>query len=138
VNVLLDTNALLWWLTDNPRLHDAARDVIANPSNVVYVSAASAWEIAIKVGLGRLAAPLDVAAWLPASLRENRFTPLPINIEHAAAVEALPPHHADPFDRLLIAQARAEDLWLMTASPVVQRYDVRLIRCDVDMPGSGG
>ena len=138
MNVLLDTNALLWWIVDSPRLRQPARDVISGPGNTVYVSAASVWEIAIKVGLGRLAARANVAAWLPAALRENRLTPLPISIEHAAAVEALPPHHTDPFDRLLVTQARAEDLWLMTSDPVMQRYDVRVLRCDMDTPGTRG
>jgi len=137
VNVLLDTSALLWWLADSPRLRQAARDVIASPENAVHVSAASAWEIAIKVGLGRLAAPADVATWLPAALRENRFTPLPISVGHAAEVETLPTHHTDPFDRLLIMQARAEDLWLMTGDAVMGRYDVRVIRCDSDAPSPG-
>jgi PIN domain nuclease of toxin-antitoxin system len=129
VNVLLDTNALLWWLADSDRLGQPARAVLADPSNTVYVSAASAWEIAIKVGLGRLEAPRHVAGWLPDALTANRFTPLPITIKHALGVEELPPYHADPFDRLIISQAIAEDLRVVTGDRQLGLYDIRMIPC---------
>jgi PIN domain nuclease of toxin-antitoxin system len=129
VNVLLDTNALLWWLADSHRLGQPARAVLADPSNTVYVSAASAWEIAIKVGLGKLTAPPHVASWLPDALTASRFTPLPITVNHALGVEELPPHHADPFDRLIIAQAIAEDLRVVTSDRQLGFYDIRLIPC---------
>lgn len=132
MSVLLDTSALLWWLSDNPRLHAAARSLIADPATAVYVSAASVWEIAIKVGLGRLAAPPNVATWLLPALEDNRFTSLPISALHAAGVEDLPSFHNDPFDRLLIAQAQAEDLLLMTSDALIRQYDVRVVSCDTD------
>lgn len=129
MNLLLDTHALLWWLADSPRLGKDAHQAIANSDHLVYVSAASAWEIAIKVRLGRLTAPPDVAAWLPAQLEANRLLQLPISVHHAAGVERLPPHHSDPFDRLLIAQALAEDLTLVTSDEKIERYGTRILRC---------
>ena len=125
----MDTNALLWWLADSDRLAQAAREVLSSPDNVVYVSAVTAWEIAIKVAIGRLPVPPNVASWLPRQMEINRLAPLPITIGHAALVETLPPHHRDPFDRLLIAQARAGGLTLMSGDSVFSRYDVDLIRC---------
>ena len=124
MNLLLDTSALLWWLGDSERLGPLARSTIADPDNLIYVSAASAWEIAIKVQLGRLAGPPDPATWLPAELAANRFTPLAIGLHHALAVERLPPHHRDPFDRLLIAQAAIERLMLITGDWQLERYAV--------------
>lgn len=129
MNLLLDTHVLLWFLVDDQRLKPDARHLMADPLNDVFVSAASAWEIAIKVGLGKLKVPPDIATWLPAQLSTTRLTPLPISVFHAAAVERLPMHHADPFDRLLIAQAGAEKLTIVTRDTQFERYDVRLIRC---------
>ncbi len=129
MNLLLDTHAFLWFLVDDLRLRSATRQLVADPLNDVFVSAASAWEIAIKASLGKLVVPPDVATWLPVQLATSRLTPLAITVAHAAAVERLPPHHADPFDRLLIAQARAESLSVVTSDPQFERYDVRLIPC---------
>jgi PIN domain nuclease of toxin-antitoxin system len=129
VNLLLDTNALLWWLADSERLGQHARTLIADPQRVVYVNAASAWEIAIKVGLGRLAVPADSGVWLPAQLLANRFTPLAIELRHALAVERLPRHHNDPFDRLLVAQAITEQLTIVTGDSQLERYAAPVIRC---------
>ena len=121
MRLLLDTNALLWALADPTRL-GAARPAIEHPASDVFVSAACAWEIAIKLGLGKLAAPPDAAAWLPVQLAAKRFTPLPITLEHALAVERLPPHHRDPFDRMLVAQARIERLTLVTHDRQLEPY----------------
>jgi len=128
MNLLLDTNALLWWLEDSPRLGRAARDAIAEPENQVYVSAASAWEIAIKVALDRLQAPPNVAQWLPETLQTNQFTALPISMAHAAGVETLPAYHADPFDRVLISQSLIENLTIVTGDEAFAQYGVRVIR----------
>jgi PIN domain nuclease of toxin-antitoxin system len=127
VSFLLDTNALLWWLAGSDRVTERAREVIEDPRQDVYVSAASAWEIAIKVGIGKLAVPADVATWLPVELEHNRFQPLPISLRHAVAIEALPRHHADPFDRMLIAQAIAEGMTIITGDETFTAYDVRTI-----------
>jgi PIN domain nuclease of toxin-antitoxin system len=120
VNVLLDTHTLLWWLDDNPRLGGPSRAVIRDRQNVVVVSAATAWEIAIKRARGRLDAPDD----LPGAIAAHGFTPLSITVEHGLDAGALPPYHRDPFDRMLVAQARIEGLTIVTADPRIARYDV--------------
>jgi PIN domain nuclease of toxin-antitoxin system len=119
----LDTHTFLWWLDDPRLLSAAARRAIRDGKNTVYVSAAVAWEIAIKRSLGKLDAPDD----LEAAMEANRFLPLPVTVAHALAVESLPDHHRDPFDRLLIAQARHEGFRLVSRDPQVARYDVPLI-----------
>lgn len=107
---LLDTHILLWWLADDPCLSDAARRVITDESTVVFISAATAWEIAIKKAIGRLHAPDD----LEFALNVNRFEALPITVPHARTAGSLPRHHEDPFDRMLVAQAQVEGLRLIT------------------------
>ena len=126
MSLLLDTNVLIWVLLQDPRLR---QDVVAMmaAADLRYASAASVWEIAIKVGLGKLDLPRNVATWLPRELYESGMTPLPITADHAARVEALPLHHRDPFDRLLIAQALAENLTLVTADARFAAYGVRLL-----------
>lgn len=116
---LLDTHALLWWLADEG-LTDQAKDAIADPANLVMVSAASAWEISIKKALGKLAAPDD----LERQVDESGFTPLAISITHGLAAGQLPRLHDDPFDRMLIAQAFAEGLTVVTNDKRFSEYDV--------------
>lgn len=99
MQVLLDTHALIWWLSNDSTLAVTAKKAIANPDNIVFVSAASAWEIAIKKSLGKLQAPDD----LKIQVEKNRFKPLAISIDYALNIEKLPLHHQDPFDRILIA-----------------------------------
>src|SRR5712692_2219792 len=125
MDLLLDTNALLWALADDERLGRAS-SLVGDRRNRSYVSAASAWEIAIKVSLGKLKVPADVASWLPAEIALAQFTPLPITIHHALEVENLPRHHADPFDRLVIAQAIRENLVIVSGDKQLERYDVRV------------
>ncbi|MEL7473049.1 MAG: type II toxin-antitoxin system VapC family toxin [Planctomycetota bacterium] len=120
---LLDTRALLWWLAEPSKLSDDARSAIADGSNTVCVSAAAAWEIAVKKGLGRL----DVPNNLPEVLHADRIEVLPITLEHALAVADLPMHHQDPFDRMQIAQAKVEALVLVTRDALMSRYDVPLL-----------
>lgn len=120
MSLLLDTHVLLWALTDDPALSDAARTAIVDPGNRVLVSAVSAWEITIQQALGKLRAPHDLAD----QLARHRFTPLDVTVAHALAVGELPDHHADPFDRMLVAQARTDRLTLVTRDPQIRRYDV--------------
>ena len=122
MRLLLDTHALLWWLADEG-LNSEAREAIADPANVVVVSAASAWEISIKKALGRLAAPDD----LEHQVETGGFVPLPIGIAHAIAAGQLPHHHEDPFDRMLIAQAFTEALTIVTRDKRFDDYGVRLL-----------
>jgi len=127
VRFLLDTHTLLWWLDGDRRLSRRARNAIADEDNSVLVSAASAWEIATKVRLGELPGAIEVAAELPAIVRRQSFEPLPIAIVHALRAGNLPGPHRDPFDRMLIAQAQAEDLGLVSNERVFDAYGVRRV-----------
>jgi len=124
--LLLDTHVLLWWLANDRRLGRATRDLVADPDHLVLVSAATAWEISIKKTLGRLEAPDNLAG----ALEDNDFDPLPISIDHALAAGALPRHHDDPFDRMLVAQARLETLHLVTADQRLGVYGVPVLRAE--------
>jgi PIN domain nuclease of toxin-antitoxin system len=116
----LDTHVFLWWLDDPQLLSKAAREAIGDGGNIVYVSAAVVWEIAIKRALGKLDAPDD----LEAAMISNRFLPLSVTMSHALAVESLPHHHRDPFDRLPIAQANFEGFHLVSRDRYVVQYSV--------------
>src|SRR4051794_34918073 len=120
MTLLLDTHVFLWWLDDPRLLSKAAWKAISDGMNTVYISAAVAWEITIKRSLGKLDAPDD----LEAAILANRFLPLAVTIPHALAVRTLPEHHRDPFDRLLIAQARHEGFKIVSRDPHIPRYDV--------------
>lgn len=122
MRLLLDTHALLWWLADE-RLGDSARAAITEPGNQVVVSAASAWEISIKKAFRKLNAPDD----LEQQMDENGFAPLQITVAHGLAAGRLPRHHEDPFDRMIIAQARAEGLTIVTRDERFKAYDVALL-----------
>ena len=127
MSLLLDTLAFLWWITDSPRLPGAARQGIADPNARIYWSAASSWEVAIKYALGRLPLPKPPADYLPRQLELNGIRPMPITDAHALGVANLPPHHDDPFDRMLVAQALAEGLVLVSGDPVMHAYDVKVL-----------
>jgi len=127
VRALLDTQAFLWWDLDDARLSPLVKEIAGAGASEIYVSAASAWEIAIKVGRRRLDLPAPVDSYVPARLAAYRFRALPIEIEHALRVATLPMIHRDPFDRLLIAQAQLEGLPIITLDPVIARYDVETI-----------
>ena len=124
MNLLLDTHALLWWLDDNPTLSAEARDAIADGRNLVFVSAVVIWEVRIKQSLGKLQ--------LPSNFREvldsQAFDELPLTVDHAHRLAELPPLHRDPFDRMLVAQAMAERLTIVTRDPDIPRYPVRTLR----------
>jgi PIN domain nuclease of toxin-antitoxin system len=123
LKLLLDTHVLLWWLTGNKPLSKEATRVIKNGSNLVFISAVTAWEISIKKVLGKLRAPDDFEA----QLMENNFQSLPITIPHATLAGQLPIHHDDPFDRLLIAQSKIEGLTLVTRDQKQMLYDIQII-----------
>jgi PIN domain nuclease of toxin-antitoxin system len=120
VRLLLDTHALLWW--DDGRLPKRIVATIQR-ADEVHVSSVSAWEIAIKHALGKIAVHGTVAE----TIADYGFMPLPVTVEHADAVRALPPHHRDPFDRMLVAQARLERLTLVSRDPALRVYDVDVI-----------
>ena len=121
--LLLDTHVLIWWLEGGERLSRSAAEAIASPDSVVCVSPASLWEASIKHAKGRLEKPPDLARWV----RNEGFEELPIRLEHGESAGALPPHHADPFDRILIAQAQLEGLTIVTRDPVFEAYGIPLL-----------
>ena len=121
--LLLDTHVLLWWLADNAELGALARAMIAEPRNDVYVSAASTWEISIKRALGKLAAPGN----MDSIVEDEGFEKLSISLFHGDQAGSLPEHHKDPFDRMLIAQAQAEGLEIVTSDHKFSRYGTKLI-----------
>ena len=127
MRALLDTHTFLWWNTDDPRLSPTAREVIADGRNELYLSVASAWEIAIKAARGSLILPEPPEQYVPSRLRLHRLSVLAIQLRHALHVYDLPMIHRDPFDRLLIAQSRLEDLVLLTTDPDIRRYDVNVV-----------
>jgi PIN domain nuclease of toxin-antitoxin system len=122
VKLLLDTHVWLWWNTEPERLAPAARRQIADSRNQVFLSAASVWEMAIKRRLGKLPLPEPVASYVARRLAADNVASLPVSIEHAAAVETLDRLHNDPFDRLLVVQARHEGFRLLTADEIVLAY----------------
>jgi PIN domain nuclease of toxin-antitoxin system len=125
--VLLDTHAFLWAVMDSDRLSDLARDLIDDPANDLCLSAASAFEIAVKAAKGHLLLPEDPDSYIRTRVATMGLRPLSVTVEHAAAAAMLPPIHADPWDRLLVAQARLEALPILTADRLIKRYDVETI-----------
>jgi PIN domain nuclease of toxin-antitoxin system len=127
VRLLIDTHALLWWLNDEPSLSPAARKAMAESSNVLLVSAASAWEIATKVRLGKLLTAEELAADFQGFMLREGFTILDITANHVIRAGLLPGPHIDPFDRMLISQAQAESVPIVTNERIFQAYGVRRI-----------
>jgi len=127
MRALLDTHAFLWWITDDPRLSRRAREIIADGANRLFLSAVSGWEIAIKAGLGRLVLEGDPGVFVIEQMAANAIEDLPIFMGHVLRVYDLPPHHRDPFDRLLVAQAQMENLPIVTADPRISLYDVEVL-----------
>jgi len=122
MNLLLDTHVVIWWLTDDPSLSDDIKSSLDHEPDV-YVSSATVWEVAIKQSIGKLTEPTD----LPERIRDSGFRELPITSEHAIVAGRLPLIHRDPFDRMLVAQARCGDLTLVTRDPEIHKYDVPLL-----------
>ena len=121
-NLLLDTHVFLWWRADDPQLKEPARSAISD-ADVVFVSAATAWEAAIKAALGRL----DLPDTVESGVDDSGFEKLPITFSHAEAAAALPLYHHDPFDRMLVAQATAEGLTLVTHDRKLEVYDAAIL-----------
>ncbi|MGA2005001.1 MAG: type II toxin-antitoxin system VapC family toxin [Terriglobales bacterium] len=124
---LLDTVVWLWSIAEVGRLNQATRDVLVAPENDLYFSAASVWEIAIKSSIGKMQLPEPPAQLVPRESARQGLRPLQVSYSHALAVCELPLHHGDPFDRLLVAQARSEGLVLITADRALRRYPVEIL-----------
>ena len=127
MRLLLDTHAFLWWLDDDRRLSSRGRRLVADETTEVFVSAASAWEIAIKAAAGKLAGALDVAADVSGCLESQGFRPLDITVGHAQRAGSLPLRHRDPFDRMLAAQALVEGLPLLSNDAIFDAYAVQRV-----------
>ena len=125
MRLLLDTCTFLWLAGDASELSDRARELHRDPANEVFLSAASAWEIAIKASLGRLPLPGPVGQFVPETRGRLRVEPLPLDEESALAVARLPDHHRDPFDRALVAQAIVHGLVVLTPDPAISSYPAR-------------
>ena len=124
---LLDTHTLLWWILDDLQLSVDVRAIIDDPANRLFVSAASAWGIALKFSVNKLALPESPTTLIPRILREEGFIALPISVAHALETQDLPLHHKDPFDRILIAQAMVGKMPLLTADAAFAAYPVQTI-----------
>jgi PIN domain nuclease of toxin-antitoxin system len=127
VRALLDTHSFLWTTLDDPRLSTVARQLIEDGANDIFLSAVTAWEIAIKHSVRRLDLPQAPEPYISSRIAIFGFEPLPISISHALRVAVLPRVHADPFDRLLVAQSQVERLPIITSDPHIVRYGVETI-----------
>ena len=127
MNALLDTHTFLWLVTDDQRLSGSARAAIADGANQLFLSAVSMWEIVLKAHAGKLRVEGGPARFLEQQVKRNRLSPLPIQPAHVLRVAFLSPIHKDPFDRLLVAQAQAENLPLITSDTEISRYAVQVI-----------
>lgn len=127
MNLLLDTQALLWFVLDDSRLSETARENIVSADALVFISPASLWEIAIKISLGKYALPMPFATFWDDQLLTNDFALLPISVPHTARITDLPYHHRDPFDRLIIAQSLVEKVPVVSSDELFARYGVERI-----------
>lgn len=125
MRLLLDTHALLWWLIDDSSLSPTARRAIGSPSNEILVSAASAWEIGVKVRLGKLSMAESLVGDFAAYLERERFAELPISADHGIRAAFLPGTHKDPFDRILAAQSQAQSLAIISSDVIFDAFGVR-------------
>ncbi|MFM8495943.1 MAG: type II toxin-antitoxin system VapC family toxin [Planctomycetia bacterium] len=124
MRILLDSHAFLWFILGDQRLSDRARSAIATADTDVLVSPATLWEMAIKVRLGKYALPEPFGPFMESQLAANRFRLLPIEVRHAAILASMPFHHRDPFDRLIVAQALAESIAVVSVDAVFDLYGV--------------
>jgi PIN domain nuclease of toxin-antitoxin system len=127
MNLLLDTHVLIWWMKNDPRLGKISRTLLRSGANTMWVSSASIWEISIKASLNRLSVPAAFAEFAASDLDRGGFRRLTITFEHALAVRDLTLHHGDPFDRMLVAQAKCENLALLTADSSLAGYGIHTV-----------
>jgi PIN domain nuclease of toxin-antitoxin system len=127
MRAILDTHVILWWVTNNPQLSQAVRDIIADSENTLYLSVASSWEIIIKFKTGKLPLPELPTQFIQSCLRVNRFENMAIDLPHVLQINTLPDHHKDPFDRILIAQAQVENIPILTVDRLIVQYPVQTI-----------
>lgn len=127
MRLLLDTHTFLWWITDSPELSLRVRDAIRDPENELFLSVASAWEMTIKVNLGRLHLPDRPDRFIPDQLTKNAIESLPIQMGHALYVSRLPAIHRDPFDRIIVSQSILEKMAVATRDEDIAKYKVKIL-----------
>lgn len=127
MKILLDTHVFLWAITNNRHLSASHQALYTDEGNDLHLSVASVWEMLIKWGIGKLPLPQSPTAWLARQLEKNRINLLGIRLSHMTELEGLPPLHKDPFDRMIVAQARAEKMPILTADPKIHEYDVAIL-----------
>ncbi len=127
MRVLLDTHVFLWAITDSPKLSQQQQEVFLDEASEIYLSVASVWEMLIKAGLGKLPLPAPATEYLLKQMEQNRVLLLPIRPAHLMELQRLPPLHRDPFDRMLVAQARGENMSLLSADERIRQYGVQTI-----------
>jgi PIN domain nuclease of toxin-antitoxin system len=127
MRAILDTHAILWWVTNNPQLSQTVRDIIADSDSTLYFSVASSWEIIIKFNTGKLPLPEPPTQFIQSCLSVNRFESLAINLPHVLQINTLPDHHKDPFDRILTAQAQVESIPILKVDRMIIEYPVQTI-----------
>lgn len=125
MRLLLDTHVFLWWVNDDPKINNGIRDLIFDTEHTKIVSAVTAWELSIKASLGKLRLQTDIDQFFSKYTAQNYFEVLPIQLSHIYRIEHLPHHHKDPFDRLLIAQAKVEGLQLISADTAFDAYEIQ-------------
>jgi len=128
MRLLLDTHIWLWWQMAPEKIKPATRRIIADSANTVFLSTVSSWELAIKIAVGKLKLPKPLDEMLPECLLADDIKTLALHHHHCFELQNLPMHHRDPFDRMLIAQARQEEMTIVTADTMLQRYDVELLQ----------
>ena len=126
MKLLLDTHVLIWWLDRNPRLLVSSLALLVDPSNALFFSCASAFEIVAKASAGKLKLPTDPASFIASAMKQGRIDELPLFLRHTYRVAQLPPIHKDPFDRMLIATAIEEDLTMLTYDQDIRKYPLKL------------
>ena len=127
MRLLLDTHAFIWWASQSAKLPAAVRAECSDPANTLLLSVISVWEMQIKIQLGKLKVSRPLPDLVEHHMRVNGMQILPVSLEHVLALETLPAYHKDPFDRLLIAQATVEDLFLVSGDPVFSSYQIKLL-----------
>ena len=127
MNVLLDTQAFLWLDSDQAKISASARQICSDANNVLWLSVVSVWEMQIKIALGKMRLRCPLAELIASQQKTNGIQILPLNLSHAMELQNLPPHHKDPFDRMLIAQAKSEDWEIVSKDPEFKMYPVTVV-----------
>jgi PIN domain nuclease of toxin-antitoxin system len=127
LKILIDTHIFLWAITEDGRLSEPHRAIYQDEASDLHMSIASIWEMLIKTGLGKLALPAPATEYIAKQMDQNRIATLGIRVPHLAELERLPPLHCDPFDRMLVSQARVEGMPILSADPALRKYDVAVL-----------